>query len=84
MAKGKPWFASVPSDVLQDLAAHPERVRQNAYLVMFYGIMLTIAAADPPSYGEDTIHKMRWNLWLALNDAKLLLEPSELNIQALL
>lgn len=46
--------------------------------------MLTVAAADPSSYGEGVIDKMRWNLWLALNDAKLLLEPSELNIQALL
>lgn len=69
---------------MQNLAAHPGRVHQNAHLVIFYGIMLTVAAADTSSYGEDNIHKMRWNLWLALNDAKLLLEPSELNIQALL
>lgn len=74
----------MPPEILQDLAAHPERVRQSGYLVLFYGIMLTMAASDPLAYGEDTIPKMRWNLWLALNDAKLLLEPSDLNIQALL
>jgi hypothetical protein len=74
----------VPPEILSNLTAHPERVRPSAYLVVFYGVMLTIAAADPSAYGEDTIPKMRWNLWLALNDAKLLLEPSDLNIQALL
>jgi hypothetical protein len=74
----------VPPEILPDLTAHPERVRQSAYLVIFYGIMLTIAAAEPEAYGEDTIPKMRWNLWLALNDAKLLLEPSDLNVMALL
>lgn len=74
----------MPPEILPNLAAHPESVRQKAYLVIFYGVMLTIAAADPSVYGEDTIPKMRWNLWLALNDAKLLLEPSDLNIEALL
>ena len=84
LKKGSPWFSAVPPEILQDLATHPELVRQSAYLVIYYGVMLTIAAADPSAYGEDVLAKMRWNLWLALNDAKLLLEPSDLSIQALL
>ena len=81
---GEQWFTPVPPEILLNLTIHPEHVRQSAYVVIYYGIILTLAAADPSAYGEDTIPKMRWNLWLALNDAKLLLEPSDLNIQALL
>ena len=50
---------------------------------MYYSIILgMISATDPKD--ESTKGKLRCNLWLALNDARLLLEPSEPNIQALI
>lgn len=50
---------------------------------MFYSIALhTVSSADQPD--EATKAKLRSNLWLAFNDARLLLEPSMTGIQALL
>lgn len=50
---------------------------------MYYGIILGIVSSTDPT-DESTKAKLRCNLWLALNDARLLLEPSEPNIQALI
>lgn len=82
LRKGTPLFTSAPPHVLEHLASCPERVPENAWLVMFYGIMLTVAMSDP-SYSELTRAKLSWNLRQSVNDAKLLLEPSDCNIQAL-
>lgn len=49
---------------------------------MFYGIVLTTTSSEGTS-DDLTKSKLRWNIWLSLNDARLLLEPSDLNIQAL-
>jgi len=49
---------------------------------MYYSIILSMVSSTTP---EDisTKEKLRCNLWLAMNDVRLLLEPSEPNIQAL-
>ena len=73
----------IPPDVLKRLAVQPEQISDRAYLVLFYGVMLTSLSADPKSNEEDRT-KLKWNLWLAMNDARLFLEPTDLHIQALL
>ena len=50
---------------------------------MFYGIILSNVSSNDPT-NDDLKGKLRCNLWLALNDVRLLLEPSEANIQALI
>ena len=84
LKQGRPSFSIPPPEVLDQLrAARPQEVEDRAWLVMFYGIMLsTVSSTDPTD--EPTKAKLRCNLWLALNDARLLLEPSEPNIQALI
>lgn len=49
---------------------------------MYYSIILSMVSSTKP---EDvaTKEKLRCNLWLAMNDVRLFLEPSEPNIQAL-
>ena len=64
-------------------ASRPQQVQDRAWLVMYYGIILNIVSSTNPR-DESTKAKLRCNLWLALNDARLLLEPSEPNIQALI
>lgn len=49
---------------------------------MYYSIVLAMVSSTEPT-NEPTKAKLRCNLWLALNDVRLLLEPSEPNIQAL-
>jgi hypothetical protein len=49
---------------------------------MYYGVVLSMVSSTNPE-DHDTKSKLRCNLWLALNDVRILLEPSEANIQAL-
>jgi len=64
-------------------ASRPQQVQDRAWLVMYYSIILGLVCSTDPR-DESTKAKLRCNLWLALNDARLLLEPSEPNIQALI
>ena len=65
------------------MATHPEEFADRAHLVIFYGIMLTEANINL-SFAESVKNKIRWNLWLCMNDMRLLIEPREHNVQALL
>ena len=49
---------------------------------MYYSIVLSMVSSTDPT-DDSKKAKLRCNLWLALNDVRLLLEPSESNIQAL-
>lgn len=80
--KGRPVFQPVPSQLLHDIQYRPDTVQHKAYMVIVYGILLTDACLDS-SYDQLTIVKLRWNLRIALDDANLLLEPSDINIQAM-
>jgi hypothetical protein len=80
---GQSQFAirSVPPDVLDTLiASKPEQIGERAWLVIFYSVALSSLNGTAAS---DHSMKLRSNLWLAFNDVRLLLEPSYLNIQAL-
>ncbi len=81
--QGRPVLASAPPEVLDHLrACRPHQVRERAWLVMYYSIILSMVSSTEPT-NESTKRKLRCNLWLALNDVRLFLEPSEANIQAL-
>ncbi|KAL1599681.1 hypothetical protein SLS60_007484 [Paraconiothyrium brasiliense] len=72
---------AVPSDVLDALkASRPDQIRERAWLVIFYSVALS--SLDGTASSAHTA-SLRSNLWLAFNDVRLLLEPSLLNIQAL-
>ncbi|KAK5165380.1 uncharacterized protein LTR77_008909 [Saxophila tyrrhenica] len=81
--KGKPLLAPIPPDVFRDALARPHAVHERAHLVLIYGVLLTEAALNE-SYDRTTVTKLRWNLRLSIDDARLLLEPSDLNMQALM
>jgi hypothetical protein len=50
--------------------------------MMYYSIILSqVSETEPDNHA--TKRKLRRNIWLTLHDAKLLLEPKELNITAL-
>ena len=49
---------------------------------MYYSIILSMVSSTTPE-DVSTKEKLRCNLWLAMNDVRLFLEPSEPNIQAL-
>ena len=81
--RGRPLHLPTPPQIVRDALSRPDIVHDNAHLVLVYGALLTEACLDP-SYDKTTTTKLRWNLRLAIDDAKLLLEPSDLNIQALM
>ena len=82
--RGRPLFSSAPPEVLDHLrASRPDQVHDRAWLVMYYSVILSMVSSTNPM-DESTKAKLRCNLWLALNDVRLLLEPSEPNIQALI
>ena len=81
--RGRPLFNSAPPEVLDHLrASRPHHVHDRAWMVMYYSVILSMVSSTDPM-NESTKAKLRCNLWLALNDVRLLLEPSEPNIQAL-
>jgi hypothetical protein len=81
--RGRPLFSSAPPEVLDHLrASRPHQVHDRAWLVMYYSIILSMVSSTDPM-DKSTKAKLRCNLWLALNDVRLFLEPSEPNIQAL-
>lgn len=72
-------MGTAPVDVIGHLrSSRPHQVRERAWLVMYYSIILSTATSS--SIKE----KLRRNLWLALSDVRVLLEPSEANIHAML
>ncbi|TKA80584.1 hypothetical protein B0A55_02902 [Friedmanniomyces simplex] len=79
----RPLLTAAPADTVAHLASsRPDQVRERAWLVIYYGIILPFlpsTTAEP----EKIRSRLRANLWLAFNDTRLLLEPSDPNIQAL-
>ena len=61
----------------------PHLVQDRAWLVLFYGVILSMVCSNNPS-DERMKTRLKCNLWLALNDVRLLLEPSDLKIGALI
>lgn len=83
LEKERSSFTSAPSEVLDHLAAScPHQVHDRAWLVMFYSVALSVVSSTT-SANPSTKAKLRSNLWLAFNDVRLLLEPKDSSIQAL-
>ncbi|KAK4539683.1 hypothetical protein LTR36_010446 [Oleoguttula mirabilis] len=84
LREGRPLTMSAPPDVSKQLAAgRPHHVQDRAWLVMFYSVVLKmVSATEPPN--DDIKAKLTSNLWLAFNNVRLLLEPSDANLQAIL
>ncbi len=76
---------SVPSDeILRQAVFDPASVIQKAWVVCFnYTMVAYTSASDEPDQTEYT-DKFRTNTRLALNDARIFLEPSEANVQTLM
>lgn len=74
------------AEVLEHLAAsRPQQLlaRDRPWLVVYYGIILSMVSSTNPS-DEYTKARLKSNLWIALNDVRLLLEPSDVKIQAMI
>ncbi|KAK1825316.1 hypothetical protein LTR12_000116 [Friedmanniomyces endolithicus] len=83
LVRYRPLLTAAPVEVLECLTtSRPDQVRERAWLVIYYGIVLTSLPLDTVDI-EKTRSRLRANLWLAFNDTRLLLEPSDANIQAL-
>ncbi|KAF2162909.1 hypothetical protein M409DRAFT_26761 [Zasmidium cellare ATCC 36951] len=77
-------IASAFDEVREHLAAgNIHRVKDQSWLVMFYSVALSSRSEDA-THPKDTKAKLKSNLWLAFNDVRLFIEPSLLNVQALI
>ena len=84
MSRARPLLIAPPAEVLQHLRkGQVDRISEKAWLLLFYSIVLSFVSSQTPD-DHDTKKRLRANIWLTLHDARLLLEPSEINIQALI
>ena len=83
LQREKLLLTSAPVDVLDHLAgSRPHQVQDRAWLVMFYSVAFQVTDSNDPS-DELTKAKLKSNLWLAFNDARLLLDPGASSVQAM-
>ncbi|KAL7944065.1 fungal-specific transcription factor domain-containing protein [Trichoderma barbatum] len=75
-------FITPPDDLLLDIIFDPARVPQRAWIVYVDFILLNLLQND--SSQADFVESLKKNTDMALNDCRIFLEPSEVNIQTLL
>ncbi|KAH0489927.1 hypothetical protein TgHK011_001418 [Trichoderma gracile] len=75
-------FITPPDDLLLTIIFNPATVPQKAWIVYVDFILLTLLQHDPSQ--ADTVESLKKNTDKALNDFRIFLEPSEINIQALM
>ncbi|OTA01909.1 hypothetical protein A9Z42_0022410 [Trichoderma parareesei] len=75
-------FITPPDDLLLTVIFNPATVSQKAWIVYVDFILLTLLQHDPSQ--ADTVKSLKKNTDKALNDFRIFLEPSEINIQALM
>ncbi|KAL6797427.1 hypothetical protein GGI42DRAFT_362075 [Trichoderma sp. SZMC 28013] len=75
-------FITPPDDLLLNVIFDPATVPQRAWIVYVNFILLTLLQNDNSQ--SDVVESLQKNTELALNDCRIFLEPSEINIQALL
>ncbi|KAK4063845.1 hypothetical protein Trihar35433_8553 [Trichoderma harzianum] len=75
-------FITPPDDLLLNVIFDPATVPQRAWIVYVNFILLTLLQND--SSQSDVVESLQKNTEMALNDYRIFLEPSEINIQALL
>ncbi|KAL7812758.1 hypothetical protein V8C26DRAFT_436739 [Trichoderma gracile] len=69
-------------DLLLTIIFNPAAVPQKAWIVYVDFILLTLLQHDPSQ--ADTVESLKKNTDKALNDFRIFLEPSEINVQALM
>ncbi|OCL13053.1 hypothetical protein AOQ84DRAFT_333229 [Glonium stellatum] len=80
---GHPLLSRPPVEVLADIVFEPSKVTKTGWVLMFNSILSTsITAGD--SLSRSLKAKLRWNIWMALDNASLFLDPCEVSIQALI
>ena len=83
LEQARPLFIEPSHDLLPKIVYEPATVVERGWVLLFNCIVYTATAVrDPPSTALKS--RLRWNTWLALEDAGLFLEPCEANIQALM
>ncbi|KAK1243348.1 hypothetical protein MKX07_003976 [Trichoderma sp. CBMAI-0711] len=75
-------FITPPDDLLLTVIFNPATVSQKAWIVYVDFILLTLLQHNPSQ--ADTVKSLKKNTDKALNDFRIFLEPSEINIQALM
>ncbi|KAL7813530.1 fungal-specific transcription factor domain-containing protein [Trichoderma aethiopicum] len=75
-------FITPPDNLLLTILFNPSAVPQKAWIVYVDFILLTLLQPDPSQ--ADVVENLKKNTERALNDFRIFLEPSEINIQALM
>ncbi|KAK4077721.1 uncharacterized protein Triagg1_3415 [Trichoderma aggressivum f. europaeum] len=75
-------FITPLDDLLLNVIFDPATVPQRAWIVYVNFILLTLLQND--SSQSDVVESLQKNTEMALNDCRIFLEPSEINVQALL
>jgi hypothetical protein len=83
MEKGKPFFFGPPPNLVRRLAFEPTHVDERGWLLVFNCIASTAVSLINPS-DERLVRGLQWNIWMLIEDSTILLEPSLVNIQALI
>jgi hypothetical protein len=68
-------------EIEEKLAFEPSTVAERGWVVLFY--CLTSASSAIQKQNPQLSTRLRWNIWTALDDASLFMEPSQVNVQAL-
>ncbi|KKP05314.1 hypothetical protein THAR02_02580 [Trichoderma harzianum] len=77
-------FITPPDDLLLNVIFDPATVPQRAWIVYVNFILLTLLQNENSQSQSDVVESLQKNTEMALNDCRIFLEPSEINIQALL
>ncbi|KAL7957266.1 hypothetical protein V8C34DRAFT_325373 [Trichoderma compactum] len=75
-------FITPPDDLLLNVIFDPATVPQRAWIVYVNFILLTLLQNHNSQ--SDVVESLQKNTEMALNDCRIFLEPSEINVQALL
>jgi len=81
--KGKPFFFAPPLQLVRKLAFEPSQIDERGWLLLFNSTASTTVSLISP-LDERLARGLQWNIWMLLEDSTLFLEPSEVNIQALI
>ena len=68
---------------MRKLAFEPSQIDERGWLLLFNSIASTAVSLTSP-LDERLARGLQWNIWTLLEDSTLFLEPSEVNIQALI
>ncbi|KAK6376219.1 hypothetical protein LTS17_007470 [Exophiala oligosperma] len=81
ITRGYPIISGVPQDHLYDLVFRPSSVQERGWVLIFNTVLATASSLDAAL--SEFSSQLRWNAWLAADEASIYVQPSILNIQAL-